>query len=101
MLLPHQLGVTDLPVDFGRYRLLDILGQGGMAKVFLAELQGPAGFRKQVALKVLVPWEEGLERADGLFLREARVGGLLRHPNIVDVYELGSRTARCTSRWRS
>jgi serine/threonine protein kinase/predicted ATPase len=87
---PHDLRPTDLPIQFGRYRLLDVLGQGGMARVFLAELQGPAGFRKQVAVKILVPLsaiEAGESRE--LFLREARLGGLLRHPNIVDVYELG------------
>jgi oligoendopeptidase F len=89
---PHTLTPAQLPADFGRYRLLEVLGQGGMAKVFLAELQGPAGFRKQVAVKVLVPWEGGgPDSPDGLFLREARVGGLLRHPNIVDVYELGEQ----------
>lgn len=92
MTAPHLLVPNDLPVEFGRYRLLEVLGQGGMAKVFLAELQGPAGFRKQVALKVMVPWDgEPGDSPDGLFLREARVGGLLRHPNIVDVYELGEQ----------
>ena len=90
MIAAHELRPTDLPVQFGRYRLLDVLGQGGMARVFLAELHGPAGFRKRVAVKVLVPMEN-LGRREGreLFLREARLGGLLRHPNIVDVYELG------------
>ena len=89
---PHLLNAADLPADFGRYRLLEVLGQGGMARVFLAELQGPAGFRKQVALKVMVPWTGGPgDSPDGLFLREARLGGLLRHPNIVDVYELGEQ----------
>lgn len=86
----HELRPTDLPVRFGRYRLLDVLGQGGMARVYLAELQGPAGFRKQVAVKVLVPIAAmGDAESRELFMREARLGGLLRHPNIVDVYELG------------
>ncbi len=90
MLARHELRPTDLPVQFGRYRLLDVLGQGGMARVYLAELHGPAGFRKKVAVKILVPMPAvgGVESRE-LFLREARLGGLLRHPNIVDVYELG------------
>ena len=62
-----------------------------MAKVFLAELLGPVGFKKHVALKVmkgtLKGEGEGIRR--DLFFREARLGGLLRHPNLVDVYELG------------
>ena len=62
-----------------------------MARVFGAELFGPAGFRKQVALKVvkseMIAETEGGEAE--AFIREARLGGLLKHPSIVDVYELG------------
>ena len=62
-----------------------------MARVFGAELFGPAGFRKQVALKVVK--SEMIGDTDGgeaeAFIREARLGGLLKHPSIVDVYELG------------
>ena len=36
-----------------RYRLTHIIGQGGMARVFRAVLQGPAGFEKTVAIKLL------------------------------------------------
>ncbi len=48
-----QLTAADLPRRFGRYELQSILGEGGMAQVFGAELFGPAGFRKQVAVKVI------------------------------------------------
>ena len=87
----HSLTSADLPVPFGRYVLESVLGEGGMAKVFRATLHGPAGFTKAVALKVI---KGGLHEQMGelqheLFLREARLGGLLRHPNLVDVYELG------------
>jgi predicted ATPase/serine/threonine protein kinase/tetratricopeptide (TPR) repeat protein len=62
-----------------------------MARVFQAELLGPAGFRKPVALKLLkspqTPGQVGWTR-EGL-VHEARLGGLLKHPNIVDIYELG------------
>ena len=50
---PDTLTAADLPVRFGRYTLESILGEGGMAKVFRAQLEGPAGFRKTVALKVI------------------------------------------------
>ncbi|MCB9688952.1 MAG: tetratricopeptide repeat protein [Alphaproteobacteria bacterium] len=66
----------------GRYELVRELGRGGSGVVFEATLHGPAGFRKQVALKLL-------HRKDDRLVREARLGGLLRHPNLVDVYELG------------
>jgi tRNA A-37 threonylcarbamoyl transferase component Bud32 len=80
----------DLPVEFGRYRLLRVLGEGGMARVFEAELGGAEGFRKAVALKVVrgneTRRDPGLRRA---LVREARLGGLLRHPGIVDTYDFG------------
>jgi tetratricopeptide (TPR) repeat protein/predicted ATPase/serine/threonine protein kinase len=86
-----RLTVRDLPVVVGRYELQALLGQGGMARVFRAELRGPAGFRKPVALKVIK--SEGGESADSSqildLVREACMGGRLKHPNIVDVYELG------------
>ncbi|HCP45561.1 MAG TPA: hypothetical protein DIU15_05945, partial [Deltaproteobacteria bacterium] len=86
-----QLTAANLPLRLGRYELKSILGTGGMARVFGAELLGPAGFRKQVAVKVIKP--EALERTNSddveSFIREARLGGLLKHPNIVDVYEFG------------
>ena len=49
-----QITAADLPQRLGRYGLQSILGEGGMARVFRAELHGPAGFRKQVAVKVIV-----------------------------------------------
>ena len=82
---------TDLPLKLGRYELVSVLGKGGMAQVFGAELMGPAGFRKRVAVKIIKAeiLAKGSKRHVDFFIREARLGGLLRHPNIVDVYELG------------
>jgi predicted ATPase/serine/threonine protein kinase/predicted negative regulator of RcsB-dependent stress response len=84
-----------LPRDFGRYRLLDLLGQGGQARVFRAELRGAAGFRKLCALKIirLDAFEEA-DRAAERLLEEARIGGLMRHPNIVDTYDVGELQGR-------
>ncbi|MCO4748153.1 MAG: tetratricopeptide repeat protein [Proteobacteria bacterium] len=65
----------------GRYELHHVLGRGGMGTVWEATLRGPAGFTKRVALKVLTDGGDGL-------IREARLGGLLRHPNLVEVYAL-------------
>lgn len=61
-----------------------------MAKVFRAELRGPAGFRKNVAIKILKPEIQQLMSGEVLkrFVLEARLGGVLKHPHIVDVYEL-------------
>jgi predicted ATPase/tetratricopeptide (TPR) repeat protein len=51
-----------------------------MGRVYGAVLHGPAGFRKRVAVKVM--------SADGDIVREARLGALLDHPNVVRTYEL-------------
>ena len=83
-------GVDELPRTFGRYELTSLLGQGGMGKVYRATLTGPSGFRKEVALKVIKA-QDSADREAALegFVREARVCGLLRHPNVVDVYDFG------------
>ena len=84
----HRRGVDELPRTFGRYELTSLLGQGGMGTVYRATLSGPSGFRKEVALKVIKS-EQADESAHASFVREARVCGLLRHPNVVDVYDFG------------
>ena len=75
-----------LPRVWGRYEVLRLLGQGGTARVFAAELLGPAGFRKPVALKVLRPHRQ--DRGAAL-LREGRLGARLQHPAVVQVYDVG------------
>ena len=77
------------PSHIGRYRLGSVLGQGGMGRVYEATLEGPGGFEKKVALKVLKRQAARSEVAREALFREARLGALLRHPNLVDIYELG------------
>jgi serine/threonine protein kinase len=88
---PDQLSDEDLPVDFGRYTLTKVLGEGGMARVFLGNLAGPQGFRKPCAIKVL---HASVARRGEKFLmtlsNEARLGGLLNHPNVVNTYDFGN-----------
>jgi tRNA A-37 threonylcarbamoyl transferase component Bud32 len=81
-----------LPVEFGRFRVLEKLGEGGFARVFRAELEGHEGFRKTVALKVIRPRDEKANVAlrDAL-TNEARLGALLRHTNTVDIYDFGEQ----------
>ena len=90
MTSPDQLGPGDFPVQFGRYTLLGLLGEGGMARVFDAEINGPQGFRKPAAVKVV---KGAIGAADESrrksLVREARLGGLLHHPAIVETYDFG------------
>ena len=68
----------------GNYRLLDILGQGGMSRVFLAE---HVNLRKRVALKVLPESKATASSHRARFLREARAMARLNHPNVVGVFD--------------
>ncbi len=70
----------------GRYRLMDELGQGGMAVVFRAE---DPSLGRQVAIKVMLPHMWGKEECAVRFVREARAAAALRHPNIVEVHDFG------------
>jgi tetratricopeptide (TPR) repeat protein len=69
----------------GRYRLLRVLGEGGMGTVYEAEQDSP---RRPVALKVIRP---GLVAPAALrrFAREAQILGLLHHPGVAAIYEAG------------
>ncbi len=71
----------------GRYVLLDRIGAGGMAEVFLARQEGPAGFARRVAIKFVRPSGDEAEALQSL-IDEARVAAQLQHPNVVQVIEL-------------
>ncbi len=89
-IIPDLLTAEDFPVQFGRYTLLGVVGEGGMARVYRAELRGPSGFTKPVALKVIrAAVASRGERLRRSLINEARVGGLLNHPNVVEVNDFG------------
>jgi len=86
----HLPAAEALPAPFGRYQLEELLAEGGMGRVYRATLSGAEGFRKAVAVKVIKPLDKGgREQAEAAFVREARLCGLLAHPNVVDVYDFG------------
>ncbi len=85
-----QIEDADLPAEVGRYRLVDILGEGGMGRVFRAELTGPSGFRKPCALKVIRAEVTGGDKnVRQSLINEARLGGLLNHPNVIATLDFG------------
>ncbi|MGC4115325.1 MAG: serine/threonine-protein kinase [Myxococcales bacterium] len=78
---------------FGSYRIVRRLGEGGMAVVFLAEAVDERGNLLPVALKFMKPRIGcGEVDASDLFATEADVMGLLRHPSLVNLYEVGKHT---------
>jgi serine/threonine-protein kinase len=76
---------------FGKYVPITRLATGGMAEVYLARLEGAAGFHKHVALKVILPELADDERFVTMFRDEARIAAQLSHPNICQIYELGEQ----------
>ena len=70
----------------GEFKLLRLLGRGGMGEVWEAE---QTSLDRRVALKLLLP-ERVDQRGLDYFAREARAGGRLAHPGIVSVYGTGS-----------
>ncbi len=78
-----------LPAPFGKYELLELIGTGGMADVFLARTFGVAGFEKRLVIKRIKEEHAGNPRFVSLFIHEAKIGVHLNHPNIVALYELG------------
>jgi serine/threonine-protein kinase len=81
--------VSAPPPKFGKYEILQLLGRGGMAEVYKARaVEGPRS-GQLVALKRLTPRLTSDPEAVDLFCGEADVSSMLKHPNIVEVFEAG------------
>src|SRR5690606_36726671 len=57
----------------GRYELLRLIGEGGMAQVWAARMEGSRGFHKVVALKTLIPALARDPQFQHMFLDEANL----------------------------
>ena len=78
---PTQIGST-----ISHYRILGLLGMGGMGTVYRARDER---LDRDVALKVLLPATADDVTAKARLLREARMASSLNHPHIAHVYEVG------------
>jgi serine/threonine-protein kinase len=74
---------------FGKYYLLDRIGVGGMAEVFLAVAMGPEGFQRRLVIKRMLPHLSQDRAFVKMFIDEAKLSGLLSHPNLVQIFEFG------------
>ncbi|HEX4457356.1 MAG TPA: serine/threonine-protein kinase, partial [Polyangia bacterium] len=81
--------MTARGVPFGRYRLLERLGVGGMAIVYRAVVNGPKNFSRTLVIKRVIPHLAHDPSFVTMLAAEARLAGLLLHPNIVQVHEFG------------
>lgn len=73
----------------GRYELVDKLGVGGMATVYIGRALGTAGFEKVVAIKVIHPHLASEREFVDMFLDEARIAARIHHPHVVEILDLG------------
>jgi serine/threonine protein kinase len=82
-----------MPADLlaGRYRILSLLGAGGMGEVFLAE---DTRLERRVAVKLLPASTEGDAVARERLRREALAAAALDHPFICKVHEIGDADGR-------
>lgn len=77
---PGELG------RLGTYRILGVLGEGGMGIVFRAE---DLVLQRSVALKVMQPNRADQEMAQARFLREARSAAAIMHENVIPILHVG------------
>ncbi|MFL5796764.1 MAG: protein kinase domain-containing protein [Actinomycetota bacterium] len=72
--------------QIGGYRILGVLGRGGMGVVYLAD---QVALDRHVALKVVAPELTGDQSFRDRLVREARVAARIDHPNVIPVYDAG------------
>jgi serine/threonine-protein kinase len=75
--------------QLGRYRLIKALGVGGQAEVFKANYSGPGGFERTVVIKRVLPGNDQDPEFLRMFTAEAKILGMLHHPNVVQAYDVG------------
>src|SRR5437667_9562101 len=83
-LFPHP---PPLPARVGRYEIVELLGVGGMAEVFKATSSGPGGFERTVVIKRIHPISNEDPHFVQMFIAEAKILGMLHHPNVVQAYD--------------
>jgi serine/threonine protein kinase len=77
------------PTRFGNYLLLEKIGKGGMAEVFLALSRDEGGLSRVVAIKRLHAHLGADPRFLSMFSDEANIASRLRHPGVCQIYDLG------------
>ena len=73
----------------GNYRLVELLGEGSYAEVWLAVEEREHGFAKRVALKLMKAGPTASQEELKAMRAEARLCAMLHHPRLVDVYAAG------------
>jgi serine/threonine-protein kinase len=74
-----------LPARIGRHQIVGYIATGGMAELYLA--REPSG--RPVVIKRILPHLARQASFVSMFIDEARIGSMAKHPNLVEVFELG------------
>ncbi len=85
----------EMGAKLGPYIIVERIGEGAYARIYSARVEGPMGFQTEVALKVV--HEELLESQPDMIrslVNEARIGGLLSHPNVVRIIDFAEYSGR-------
>ncbi|MCY0988303.1 serine/threonine-protein kinase [Nannocystis sp. ILAH1] len=73
----------------GRYEVVQRLGHGGMATVYLGRATGSAGFERVVAIKVIHQHLAAEPEFVGMFLDEAKIAARIHSPHVAGILDLG------------
>jgi serine/threonine-protein kinase len=77
-----------------RYQLAGRIGEGGMAEVHLAVRRGPGGAEQLVVLKLVHDRLATQQPFVDRLLEEGRLSRMIKHPNVVEVYDVGELDGR-------
>src|SRR5271155_2085989 len=89
LIVALQDAVEGMP--FGRYRLIELLGRGGMGEVWRAH---DTAIDRMVAIKMLLPQFAQDKTFEQRFRREARAAARLDDPHVVPIYDVGEIDSR-------
>lgn len=76
----------DMPAQIGPYKVIRLLGEGGMGRVYLGRDEG---LGREVAIKVMLPELARDPEMAARFLREARAMARISSPHVVTVFQVG------------
>jgi len=85
----REIVMPALPARIGKYELVEPLGVGGMAEVFKARSTGAGGFERLVVIKKILPAHCQDPDFLRMFIAEAKILGMLHHPNVIQAYDFG------------
>ncbi len=87
--MSENVDELDSKLLLGRYRVVRLLGEGGMGTVHLARVEGAEGFTRPVVVKRMRTDIRSSEEGNRLFKREAEILSKMQHPGITNIIDFG------------